>query len=135
MKRPLIDVRGDEEWLEERLLLAADEARAPRGFGQRVMSAVYREALAGPPAKPAADAASGSVSRLYRRLGLSFMITAAVLTASLLVPRGAYPTLIGSAAGTALGTGPSAAVQRALTGAADAVQGALGEKLIVGGQQ
>jgi hypothetical protein len=128
-------VRSDEEWLQEQLLRAAEEVRAPRGFADRVMSAVYREALAGPSARPAAQGASATVSRLYRRLALSFMISAAVLAVSLLVPRGAYPTLIGSAAGAALGAGPSTAVQSALTGAAGTVQSALGEKLIVGGQQ
>ena len=59
------------------------------------------------------------------------MVTAAVLAVSLLVPHGAYPTLVG--AGTdeaALGAGPSAVVQQALSGAGEAVQGALGEKQI-----
>jgi hypothetical protein len=136
MKRPLDVVRGDDGWLKERLEQAGGQVRAPRGFSQRVMSAVYREALAGTPrGEPAAPPSSPRVSRLYRRLALSFMLTGAVLAVSLLVPRGAYSTLIGSAAGTALGAGPTTAVQSALVGAADAVQGALGERLIGGNQQ
>lgn len=136
MRRPLAVVRGDEGWLRERLEQAGGQVRAPRGFSQRVMNAVYREALAGVPARePAAAASPSRVSRLYRRLALSFMLTGAVLAVSLLVPRGAYPTLIGAGAGTALGAGPSTAVQSALVGAADAVQGALGERLIGGNQQ
>ena len=138
----------EEDWLRDRLLRAAPELRAPRGFSQRVMSAVYREALAGrsqvrgTAAAQAASAQAASAqataarsSRLYRRLALSFMITAAVLMVSLLLPRGAYPTLIGAAAGKALGPGPSAAVRTALSGAANAVQGALGERVIGGGIQ
>lgn len=137
MKRPLDPV--SEQWLQERLEQAAPPVRAPRGFSQRVMNEVYREAWAAreAPVKRAGSAAeagaSARASRLYRRLALSFMITAAVLMVSLLVPRGAYSGLIGAGAGKALGAGPSAAVQTALTGAADAVQGALGERVIGGG--
>ncbi|HTO22555.1 MAG TPA: hypothetical protein VMQ10_08715 [Spirochaetia bacterium] len=137
MKRPLDPssragpAPRDDAWLADQLLRASAPVRAPRGFSQRVMEAVYREALAGAPAaRPAVRAA-----RLYRRLALSFMITAGVLTVSLLLPHGAYPTLIGAAAGKALGTGPSVAVQTALSGASDAVQGALGERVIGGGIQ
>ncbi len=133
MRTPLAVVRGDDGWLRERLDRAAGPVRAPRGFAQRVMNAVYRDALAGVPAgEPSAVPVPSRVSRLYRRLALSFMLTAAVLLGSLLVPRGAYPTLIGSSAGTALGAGPSTVVQSALVGAADAVQGALGQRLIGG---
>jgi len=138
MRRSLPATRRDDLWLRERLESAGEEVRAPRGFAQEVMSAVYREALTGarspgPASQPLT--AQAPATRLYRRLALSFVITAAVLTASLLVPRGAYPSLIGAAAGTALGPGPSTAVQSALSGAAVAVQGALGERVIVGGQQ
>ncbi len=77
-----------------------------------------------------------SASRLYGRLGWSFMVTAVVLAASLLIPHGAYPALIGSAGGEAtLGAAPSAAVQGALEGAGNAVQSALGEKQIGGGNK
>jgi hypothetical protein len=135
MKRTLAVVRRDDRWLQERLEQAGDRVRAPQGFSQRVMNAVYREALAGARGGEPAGAPSGArVSRLYRRLALSFMLTGAVLAVSLLVPRGAYPTLIGPGAGTALGAGPTTAVQSALVGAAEAVQGALGERLIGGNQ-
>jgi len=136
MKRPLTAARMDDGWLQERIEQAGGQVHAPRGFSQRVMNAVYREALAGAPAaEPAAAPSPWRVSRLYRRLALSFMLTGAVLAVSLLVPRGAYPTLISSSAGTSLGAGPSTAVQSALVGAADAVQGALGERVIGGEQQ
>jgi len=135
MKRPLTAARMDDGWLQERIEQAGGKVHAPRGFSQRVMSAVYREALAGASAGEPSAPSPSRVSRLYRRLALSFMLTGAVLAVSLLVPRGAYPTLISSSAGAALGAGPSTAVQGALAGAADAVQGALGERLIGGNQQ
>jgi hypothetical protein len=117
--------------LEALLERTRDTVRAPRGFAGRVMDAVYRESLG---ARSRAPEAAGprvwpraTVSRLYRRLGWSFMLTAAVLAASLLIPHGAYPTLIRPG-----DPGPSAAVQNALMGAGEAVQGALGEKQIGG---
>ncbi len=120
---------------------------APPGFTDRVMKAVYREALSPrqEPAAPREARADGQarrsvVLRLYRRVAISLMLTAAVLAVSLLVPRAAYPTLIGSGEGAALGRGPSNAVRSALTGAAATVQEALGEQSlgvpsIEGGQQ
>jgi len=137
-----------DQWLEKHLESARDEVRAPYGFAHKVMDAVYRESLAerslatqaASRGKLRAQAVRASprptVSRMYRRLGLSFVLTAAVLTVSLLIPHGAYPMLINSGgADTALGAGPSAAVQNALSGAAQAVQGALGEQQIGGNQQ
>ncbi len=77
-----------------------------------------------------------AASRLYRRLGWSFMLTAAVLALSLLIPHGAYPTLIRAGeAEAALGAGPSAAVRNALAGAGETVQGALGENQIGGSNE
>ncbi len=136
MNRRQESAAQDEEWLRRRIEQAAPAVRTPHGFAQRVMNEVYREAVAGRPA--AAEAVrdtpvSPRAARLYRRLALSFMVTAAVLAVSLLVPRGSYASLIGAAAGKALGPGPSSAVQTALSGAADAVQGALGERVIGGG--
>jgi len=117
-----------DQWLRKHLEAAGDIVRAPRGFTEKVMKAVFRESLAVRVSRP-------MVSPLYRRLGLSFMLTAAVLAASLLVPRGAYPTLISSGADAPLGTGLSAAVQSALLGAGHAVQGALGEFHIGGNKE
>lgn len=65
---------------------------------------------------------------MYRRLGFSFMITAFVLTASLVIPRAAYTSLIG--AGT--GVGGSTAVQSVLQSADRAVRGILGEQQVGG---
>jgi hypothetical protein len=134
----------EDRWVDALLEGARETVRAPRGFAQKVMDAVYRESLAGrSPAEAArgislaaaARASRPMVSRMYRRLGLSFMLTAAVLAASLLVPHGAYSTLIGGGSDTALGAGPSAAVQNVLVGARHAVQGALGEQQIGGNQE
>jgi hypothetical protein len=72
---------------------------------------------------------------MYRRIGLSFMLTAAVLAASLLVPHGAYMMLIGGGVEAAFGNGPSEAVQNALLDAGNVVQGALGESHIGGDQE
>jgi anti-sigma factor RsiW len=102
----------------------AQVVRAPRGFNVRVMNEVYRQALAGHPVLEEARALQ--LKPMYRRLGISFMVTAFVLSASLLIPRAAYPTLIG-ARGVDAGVGGSAAVQSVLQGADRAVRGILGE--------
>jgi anti-sigma factor RsiW len=103
-------------------LEAAAPARAPRGFTERVMDGVYREALRGAPAKP-----ETAPRRSYRKLGLSFVITAAVLAASLFIPSAAYPGLLrprGDMAVTEAEPG-GAAVKGILAGAGLAVRGAL----------
>ena len=119
-----------ESWKSRRSRVQVDD-----GFADRVMDAVYRESLAGRSRTPEAAGPRvwprAAVSRLYRRLGWSFMLTAAVLAASLLIPHGAYPTLIGTA-GAALESGPAATVQGALMEAGDLVQGALGVQRIGG---
>jgi len=126
--------------LEGLLERTRDTVRAPHGFASRVMDLVYKESLAGGRLSTGGDDPRAwprlTVSRLYRRVGWSFMLTAAVLAVSLLIPHGAYPTLIRAAgAEAALGAGPSAAVQGALVGAGEAVQGALGQKLIGGSNE
>ncbi len=106
---------------------------APEGFADRVMARVYRQALGGAPAIPAdanaarAETGKASAGRTYRRLGFSFMLTAGVLAASLLVPRAAYPRLLGSS-GTGIARGSTALVQTVMAGAGDTVRGALGEE-------
>ena len=136
----------DVDWLERSLSSIRAELRAPRGFTDRVMSTVYREALVPRPQTAdrhgaaarslAADAARRPFAlRLYRRIAVSLMLTAVVLAASLLVPHVAYPSLIGTSEGATFGHGPSDAVRSALVGASTTVQGALGERLIEGGQQ
>lgn len=133
MRRKSSGTARGEQWLQTRLDGIAGDVRAPRGFTDRVMSAVYREALS---PRTAEAVTPPTVLRLYRRIGLSFMLTAVVLAGSLLIPKGAYQTLIAPAeAGAALGSGTSAAVRSALAGAAMTVQGALGERLIGGGEQ
>jgi hypothetical protein len=133
MKQKASETARAEQWLQARLDGIAADVRAPRGFTDRVMSVVYREALS----PRAAEAVTPTtVLRLYRRIALSFMLTAVVLAGSLLIPKGAYPTLIVPAeSGAALGSVTSAAVRGVLAGAATTVQGALGERLIGGGEQ
>jgi len=107
--------------------------RAPPGFAARVMDAVYREALAGGP-RPAGSETQVALptrlpARIYRRLGLSFVLTAGVLAASLLIPRVAYPGLLGTGSGaSAFSREGSAAVKGALNWADSAVRGILREQ-------
>lgn len=103
--------------------------RAPRGFAERVMREVSRQALTPEPV-PAAVSAEREAQRIrfYRRLGLSFMLSAGLLAVSLLIPRASYPTLIGSRVASAeLSAGGPSVVRSVLAGAGRAVQGALGE--------
>jgi anti-sigma factor RsiW len=122
--------------------LGAPMDRAPTGFAARVMDAVCREALAGGPRPSASESlevrqARLPAQRIYRRLGLSFVLTAGVLAASLLVPRAAYPGLLGTGSAAAglsresgavvpRGFGP--VVQNALNGADSVVRGILREQ-------
>jgi anti-sigma factor RsiW len=114
-------------------LAAERPVRAPAGFHEKVMDAVYREALKGSPAErqPSAEraTAAGSPSsrlRTYRRLGLSFMLSAVVLTVSLVLPQGLYPSLFRpESVAAGLSRGAPSAVKDALDGAGRAVQGTL----------
>ncbi len=115
-------------------LLSAPGVKAPAGFAQRVMAGVYRQALSREPrrqaaAEPAVSGAApgGSAARVYRRLGLSFLLTAGVLAISLLVPRASYPTLLGGP-GAGIGRESATVVRGVLAGADDVVRGALGER-------
>ena len=65
--------------------------RAPNGFVDRVMDSVYREALTSARQAAGSEERNSALHRIYRRLGLSVMLSAAVLTASLIVPRAFYP--------------------------------------------
>ena len=94
---------------------------------------VYQQALHGTPAPAAsgrtaeqADAPAARAARAYRRMGLSFLLTAGVLALSLLVPRIAYPAIVGRE-GTQIAQGSSSVVRGLLSGADHTVRGALGE--------
>ena len=121
-----------DQRLEALLERTREAVRAPRGFSNRVMDVVYKESLAGPSQLAEATARRAgphlAVSRLYRRLAWSFILTAAVLAVSLVIPHGAYPSLIRSG-------GAGVLVQNALVSAGEAVQGAFGEKQIGGSNQ
>ena len=105
-------------------LLAAEHApRVPDGFNGRVMAAVYREALKGPFQREPAAEPDLDRARTFRRLGLSFMLSAAVLIVSLVVPRGLYPIpLRPENVAAELDRGAPLAVKDALDGAGEAVQ-------------
>lgn len=97
-----------------RALRSSEPARAPQGFSGRVMELVYRDELS----SARRGAAAPDPRRVYRRLGYSFVATAAVLSASLLVPRLAYPNLIRPETLAAqLGVGRPAAVARVINDA------------------
>ncbi len=119
-------------------------ARAPSGFAARVMDSVYRAALAGAP--DAVEAAQGRAPaglreaiaratrtsearlRTYRRLGLSFMLSAAVFAAMLVVPQGFLPAAVRTervAAG--FSREKQSSIKGALDGAGRTVQAALGK--------
>jgi hypothetical protein len=104
-----------------------DVIRAPKGFADRVMAGVYRQALAGAPVSvpERAPAAGRAPSRVYRRMGYAFVVTATVLAASLLVPRVAYPTLFASAG---MERGGTSVVKEIMNGADTVVQEILSER-------
>ena len=111
------------------ILAVGPALHAPRGFASAVMDAVYREALVhgGVRAEKDERTPTGRApSPMYRRLGLSFLLTAGVLAASLLVPRGAYPSLVGRGE-AGLSRGSNVVVRSALDGAETAVRGILRE--------
>ena len=108
--------------------------RAPAGFAARVMDAVYQEALR---QSRRTSAAGPQSRRIYRRLGLSFLLTAGVLAVSLFVPHAAYNGLFGTgSAAVALSResdisaqrGFGAAVQNVMGGADSVVRGILREQ-------
>lgn len=114
-------------------LVSAGAMAAPQGFARRVMDEVYRQALRGP-GEPAAERESEPEARearregFYRRLGFTFMLSAGILAASLLIPRASYPTFIrDQLAGTGLAPGGPSVVKNALIGAGRVVQGTLRE--------
>ncbi|HUZ18626.1 MAG TPA: hypothetical protein VMV68_09565 [Spirochaetia bacterium] len=78
--------------LSERALRAAVRT-APGTLAERVMNEVYREPIPGAP--PSTRRRRFDPGAAYRRVGLSFVITAIVLATSLFIPHGAYPSLVG----------------------------------------
>jgi anti-sigma factor RsiW len=104
--------------------------RAPSGFAARVMDGVYRAALAGIPDAAAPDPGRAPDLRLrtYRRLGLSFMLSAAVFAAMLAVPQGFLPAAVRTervAAG--FSRERQSPIKGALDGAGRTVQAAMGK--------
>jgi anti-sigma factor RsiW len=120
-----------------RLLQAAfvdvPTAKAPEGFTDAVMDAVYREALA--PAAAREDAGRPQpVLRMYRRVGLSFVLTAAVLAVSLFIPRLSYSTLLTEhGIGAGVGEGSAVIAQGTLENADQAMRALMGGNTNGGG--
>jgi anti-sigma factor RsiW len=115
-----------------RALHEATVLPSPNGFAQKVMAEVYRQELSGKRASSERVAGAGSPSaagaRFYRRLGLSFLLTAGVLAVSLLVPHAAYSTLVGNGSSTAgVSREGERFVQSAIVGAGSTVRGILRE--------
>jgi hypothetical protein len=96
--------------------------RAPDGLLDSVMRAVYRESLRGSPGleEPAAAA------RAYRRIGWSFVLSAALVAAALLVPSGLLPAgARADGVARVLRAGEQSVVRNVLSGAEAVVRGAL----------
>ena len=112
-------------------LTAAAPISAPAGFFQHVMDGVYREARAAPRAAAAESRARGfglsASSLFYRRLGVSLVLTAGVLGASLFLPAAAYTRLLQTGSGKDISWESSGVVRSALAGATSTVRGILGE--------
>jgi anti-sigma factor RsiW len=103
------------------LLREPPPVRIPHGFARRVMDGVYEQALRAPRAE---ETDTAETTRVYRRLGYSFMVTAGVLALTLTVPRLAYPRLVDP---TGVQSGGTTIVKGLMEGAAHSVRGALGE--------
>ncbi len=107
-------------------LRAEPPVAAPRDFRAVVMDHVYRLSLAGYPSRWAEEEKETQRGRFYRRLGLSFMLSAAILTVSLVVPRISYPTILpGKTVAADLSAGGSSVVKGTLADADRVVRGAL----------
>ncbi len=93
--------------------------RAPEGFAERVMNAVYKAALAGTPEPEHVGRQARIPLRSFRRMGFSFVLTAAVLSVSLFIPAVAYPRLVVPEEAAA------SMVKNMMNGAGSVVRGAL----------
>jgi anti-sigma factor RsiW len=111
-------------------LMEEPKIRAPSGLLDAVMTGVYglqnepnrrarenRRSMA-----PAVQGRAVIPAPIYRRLGLSFLLTAAILTVSLLIPSLAYPSIIGDRVQVSSADVP---VKRIMDGAGFAVRATL----------
>lgn len=106
-------------------LPATGRMHAPGSLVSRVMDEVHREGIV---RRSNADR-TGAAAPLYRRLGYSFVVTAALLVASLFVPRLAYPNLLQSGLlATSLGEGRPAAVAQLIQDAGQRFGAAIGRE-------
>lgn len=99
--------------------------RAPESLVSRVMDEVYREGVV--PRRREGE--TQETAPLYRRLGYSFVATAALLVASLFVPRLAYPDLLHSGLlAASLGAGKPAVVAHFVQEAGQGIGVAIGRE-------
>ena len=107
--------------------LSSEQAvQAPEGFRRGVMEEVYHEALHGWPSVARREEHVAQRGRFYRRLGLSFLLSAVLLSVSLVVPRASYPTILATRVVEAdLSAGGVSIVRTTLIDADRMVQGAL----------
>ena len=99
---------------------------APAGFGAKVMREVYRLAMAGYPSRAEAEEKESERGRFYRRLGLCFMASAAILAMSLVIPRFSYPTIFtGKTVAAELSANGASVVRVTMADAGRVVRGAL----------
>lgn len=106
---------------------ATTRMHAPESLVSRVMNEVYREAVV----RRGAAGRTPTAAPLYRRLGYSFVMTAALLVASLFVPRIAYPNLLHSGLLSAsLGEGKPAAVAQFVEDAGQGVGAVIGRESV-----
>ncbi len=101
-------------------------AAAPAGFRRNVMEKVYRLGMAGYPSRAVETDKEARRGGFYRRLGLCFMLSAAILAVTLVIPRASYPGILASKVVAAdLGSDRTSIVRMTLVGADRLVRGTL----------
>lgn len=107
-------------------LRGSDLVRAPESLSSRIMEEVYHEERL---RRRQMGAARGEAPA-YRRLGYSFVAAAALLGASLFIPRLAYPSLLHSdMLEASIGTGKPAAVAHLVRDAGQGFRAVVGREL------
>jgi len=80
------------------MLASTAPITAPEGFRRKVMEEVYRLSMVGYPHLAAEVDRETQRGRSYRRLGMCFMLSAALLAVTLVFPRASYQTIFASKA-------------------------------------
>ncbi len=126
--RRLASVRRLAEALASEAAIAA-----PPGMREKVMTGVYRLARDGYPSRAQTEEREVQRGRFYRRLGLCFMVSAAILAMSLIIPRLSYPAIFtGKAVAADLSPGGASVVRTTLADADRVVRAALSGQQAIG---